>query len=249
MNMFRSHFLRKCFICLASVLVCLFLSGSAEALLYDGFNNGIIDSSTWNISGMPGLFSEHDGRLYFESATFLRTERLDSTVSVTGPVRFGMEFYTFSSTNSSPAGQGLSSTVSLVLGPSTNYVSIAMGSNISGRFFQFNRRVNDSNVESWVLSTDILTGKLGLYYDGSSVYAAYSDAVGQNAPWYNIGGAINPGWTEPVNFAIVGRNGGSGVTSFQVDNMGYSSVPVPPSLLLLAPGLAGMMLMRRRFKK
>jgi hypothetical protein len=247
MNTFRSHLLRKVFICVASVLCCSFLSGNAGAQIYDDFNDGVISSSKWALATGSGLFTEHDGKLYFDGSS-PDSQRLSAAPLFSDNVRLGMEFYDFSSTNNSVSGVLQSSALQLTLGRSTNHVSVMIGSNMMGDFLEFNHFVDGSRVDHISFLTNITTGKLGLYYDGSLVYAAYSDQVGQDAPWYTFNYSINPGWTTPVGFSVSGVTGGSGMTSFQIDNIGYS-VSDPYTLVLLIPGLAGLLVARRKLNK
>lgn len=235
--------------------VVLGFSTLANAALYDDFNNGIIDSDKWTMSGSStSLFSEHDGRLYFNNSGAHNTaQSLLSNISVSGDVRLGMGFYNFNSTSTAPDQPRQGAAAVFTLGTSTNSVEIARSKNTAGEWLSFVHIVNNvvHEQERWRIPTDIMSGSLGLHYDGNSVFAAYSHepGVGPDGAWHPFGGVITPGWTGPVQFWVTGAPGASGDTTFQIDNVGYSSVPVPPSLLLLAPGLAGLIAVRRRFKK
>jgi hypothetical protein len=66
-------------------------------------------------------------------------------------------------------------------------------------------------------------------------------------------GVFDPGWGASYDPYLVayGYNNTSGAatTSFTMDDVWFSSVPLPPSTILLAPGLVGLAAAREKFRK
>ncbi len=240
----------KALVCSVMSLVALLLcSHMANAAIYDDFNDGNLDK--WTFLG-SGLFSEHDSRLYFDGASSSGTQVLISNPLLNGGGRVSLEFYNFSSTNNSPSGQQQSATVQLIIGTATNNTSVMIGHNTFGTFLEFDRTVNGNRSLLQAVGTTLTEGMLCLHYEGNNVSAFYSAGI-TTPNWIQIGPTVSaPAYwalVSPVPVLVYGGTGGSGQTTFQIDNVAYSSVPIPSAFLLLGPGLAGIAVLRRRFKK
>lgn len=227
-NFVRSR--AKALICLLStfVAVSLLLCSTAGAIVYDDFSSDGIDTSKWTISGTPGLFSQSNGRLHF-SCKRDAGESLVSTMSFMGGF-FRVEFYDFYSTNDAPPGRGMGSYAALGLGPTDSYVRILRGRVSSGGYFEANYFANNT-LQLWHLPTAVAFGQLGLYYDGSTVSFFYNIGLDPDKGWQRVGPRVTPGWISPPKLFIRGYPGASGRTTFAADNVEYTPVPLPPSLL------------------
>jgi hypothetical protein len=230
------------------LIVLLFSYSAANALIYDDFNDGVMDK--WIVITGSGMFSEHDGRLYFDGASSSGTQRLVGTQLFSPDLRVGLEFYNFSSTNSSPPGVWEGAALLLTLGPVNNSVNMVIGHNVNGSFFQLMRIIDGVKESVYVAGTTLTEGMLALRYDGASVYGAYSAGIASPS-WVPIGPPISApsAWTSAVPLGVAGTTGATGVTTFQVDNVAYAVIPIPPAALLFAPALAGIAILRRRFRR
>ena len=75
------------------------LSAGPVPVVYDDFDTGTtIDPSKWTSTGTPGLFSQHDGRLYFSSSTVSTSQVLVSN-PISGDFRARVDFYDFTSSS------------------------------------------------------------------------------------------------------------------------------------------------------
>ena len=245
----------KVLICLLSVFVAvpLLLCTTAEADMYDDFSGNGIDTSKWTISEPGGLFSQPgDGQLHFYSDNSAGVTpppggSLISTTSFTAGF-FSMDFNNFSSTNNSPGGQGLGSFGALGLGTKTNYVRMLRGRVVSEEWGYFEANYYDGTpLHVWYVFTDVTSGQLGLYYDGSTVGFFYNngldgwqelDTTGPDTKGRTV--TVTPGWSSPPPLFISGTPGASGVTEFAADNVQFTPVPEPATMLLLGSGLIGL---------
>jgi hypothetical protein len=220
----------KVLICLLStfVAVSLLFCSTAGANVYDDFSSNGIDTSKWTISGTPGLFSQSNGRLHFSCKTDAHAS-LVSTMSFAAGF-FRIEFYDFYSTNDAPPGRGMGSYVALGLGPTDNYVRMLRGRVSSGGYFEANYFANNT-LQLWHLPTADSSGQLGLYYDGSTISFFYNDGLNPEKGWQRVGPKVTPNWNPSQKLFISGYPGTSGRTSFAADNVEYTPMPLPPSLL------------------
>jgi hypothetical protein len=226
----------------------------AWALIYDDFSNGTtIDPNKWVVGGYSGLFSEHDGRLYFYDSNGTSSSRsggLRSVDGFSGSFNIQMEFYDFSSTNQNPINQGKSSSAGFRLGVRsgtvwTNYIDIARSQNAAGGNLGATVSVPNGSggytVTSWYVQTSATSGQLGFVYDGTKAQAFYDTGSG----WLSLGSPLYPTeWTTSPLVSVWGASGPNSTTGFQVDNV--TVTPAPPSLLLILPGLAGLLVVRKR---
>jgi len=101
-------------------------------------------------------------------------------------------------------------------------------------------------------SQGFLTNTGGLLFTANST-PSVGYLSGNDVPtWINVYWNVNSGWPGATGTGdytyYEGFNGGY-VTATSVNGtFTASAIPVPPSLLLLAPGLLGFMLLRKRFK-
>lgn len=236
---------------IAAFLFMPLFGNQVFAALYDDFNTGNdIDTSKWNISGTPGLFSQHDGELYFSSSTSTPPEYLYSTKTFSGDFKAKLDFHNFSSDSAYVLG----SAAGFTWGTPDNTISIIRVHRPDNTEWFAISRVNTTTgqvIEARAVETTLTSGMLGFSYVGGMLNAVYNEGFDANTGWQFIG-ALDPGFETPLqSFSIFGvHSGTTGTTSFQLDNVADSSpVPLPPSLFLLAPGLLGVATMRRRFFK
>jgi hypothetical protein len=215
---------------------------NSAAALYDDFSGGTtIDTTKWTSVLASGLFSQHDGRLYV-SASSTNTRQGLHSVPFTGNFTATMEFYNFSTASNL-------SWVFLGLGPKENQVNIMRGRDGFGQDYFLAGRINTVSgqvFEGWFGNTPVSTdGQLRLSYENGAVSTYYNKTLDQDTGWILLG-SFTPGWSatyEPA-FMVGGKNGGTGTTSFQVDNV--TATPLPSAVFLMVPGLAGLVAMRRR---
>jgi hypothetical protein len=143
---------------------------------------------------------------------------------------FRIEFYDFYSTNDAPSGRGMGSFVALGLGPRDNYVRMLRGRVGTGGYFEGNYFTNNG-LKLWYDPTLVGFGQLGLYYDGSTVGFFYNIGLDPDKGWQRVGPRVTPGWISSPQLFISGYPGASGLTKFTVDNVEYTPLPLPPSLL------------------
>lgn len=248
------HSSEKLLICVLSVLVVISLlfCTAAEAYIYDDFNSFGIDTGKWTISDPLHLFSQPgDGQLYFNSDNTAGVSpapsgSLRSTTSFAAGF-FSLDFSHFFSSNISPGNQGLGSFAALGLGTKTNYVRMLRGRIVSaaGGYFEANY-FDGTLLHVWYVLTDVTSGQLGLYYDGSTVSFFYNngsdgwqrlDTTGPDTNGRTV--TVTPGWSSPQPLFISGTPGGSGVTSFQVDKVEYTPGPNPSIPAVSAPTMTG----------
>ncbi len=198
------------------VATALGLCAVARAEIYDDFGANGIDTGKWVrssdpafssrrdprlFSGDEAVFSQSNGRLHFP-CKYGASESLVSTRSFPpGFVR--LEFHDYTSTNYAPSGRGLGSYVSIMLGAGDEYVRTLRGNVASTGYFEANH---------------ITGGRLVLGLDPSD-------------GWQRVGPSVTPQWASSPNLYVRGNAGGSGCTSFSVDNVEFTPAPLPASLL------------------
>jgi hypothetical protein len=248
------RFLAKLLMCLLQVFL-LILTQSAEAYIYDDFENGVIDSAKWTIASGGTLFAEHDGRLYFDA-----TKDAGKLVSAStfGPGFFRMEFYDFNSTNLMAPGTHEGAFAALGLAVGDNFVRIIRCQNGDAStgtkygVFEVNYMIG-SDIQVHFVNTNVTQGQLGMYYDGSTVTFFYNTTLDPYSGWQSTGwsggwsGVWNPGWTTDPKVFIRGYDM-SYRTRFSLDNVEYRPVPIPAAVWLLGSGLISLIGMRR-FRK
>ena len=248
---------------LALLAAPLFLYSVAEATVYDDFNGSAIDTMKWQVLDSPpgttGLFSESGGTLNYSTQANNEWERLTSYPhTFPGLFQASLEFSNFSSTNVSKSGMNLSSGVEFILFESQwNYVEVIRGHNgglLGGGSYDFIQVdyvfAQGTTLDKFYVTTNSTAGVLGFNL-------VMGPALTMVQPYYTVGGqtyllgpSIFPaGWTLPPGLTIYGFDGPTGSTSFSVNNVTYSSVPIPPAFVLFGPGLVGLAAIRRRFKR
>ncbi len=255
MNSVLSRSFQGALVSIVSISAALFFlfCSISEATIYDDFNAGNIDGAKWTTAGTPGLFSQSGGRLHFAG-----TEAYEMLVSTRtfGPSFFSMEFYDFSSTNLEPPGSHNGAFAALRLGPSNNFVRIIRDQNGVGDtpvgVFEVNY-IENGEIQVHYVNTGVTQGKLGLSYDGTKVTFYYDDGTGwHHTGWKTPGqqgewiGEWTPNWSSDPRLFVWGYDL-AGTTSFSVDNVEYTPIPEPSTILLLGSGLVGFLGVRKKF--
>ncbi len=81
----------------------------------------------------------------------------------------------------------------------------------------------------------------------NGVVNLYFESNPQNG-WVNIA-TFHPTWTDAPRLSIGGSVGPSGFTQFTANSVTVSSTPIPGAIFLFAPGLLGLVGIRRWAKK
>lgn len=134
---------------------------------------------------------------------------------------------------------------------SQNYLMASMGrDDVSGNEYGSSINYPYHSVESYINTSDT-SGLLRILRTGNSITCYY-----WHGAWQDLGGSVTDASLGQEGFIKLwgdDYNGTSGVGSVTVtfSNFSLSSVPVPPTILLLGGGLIGLGLvgLRRRIKK
>jgi len=273
MKRLRSRFVGRNLVSVfvAVVVLSLWLSVSVDAgvLLSDTFSSGTtINPSTWDIItlyGPSGQFTQNSGLIYTGSATDFAAADSDWTSlrsnTFSGGIQGTIQFSNF--TSSSTYGStytGLRSLFAFGMGPTNDELSITIWNGLirAGLFDIVNTGNNPSSTPvpgvtpvsvsfpTTPVNMTPTSGQFQFIYNGSTVSAYYN--LDEGGGWQPLG-TFTPGWSGPQSIFIAGRDWGNGTTSFTVNNVTVSSVPLPSALLLFGPGLAGLAAIRRRFRK
>lgn len=222
-----------------SVALMLF-SCPAQAYVYDDFTSPVITAGLWSDVGPNiGLFSQPSGGpLYFSSTTSGQIDKLKSSAAVSGALFVAMQYSNFQATNTAQPYQ--SSGVHLFLSDGTNMVDADRLKNVNGSFFQGFSQIGGVQTYSDPIKLEANSGWLGIGYNG------ILGTGGQVTLWYDAGAgwqelaACAPNFDQNPYFLIMGKIQDGTSLSFQVNQVQLTPTPVPPSVLLLGSGLAGL---------
>jgi hypothetical protein len=254
--MSKGSFFRMAGFLLMTALGVVLIAGPAAAYVYDNFTATGINPSLWFDAGPNhGLFSQPGGsHLYFTDSTGHREDMLGSTSAYSGAFFVSMQYSDFEAGTVT----NRSSIAALSLGTSANNIVIYEYGTGQAQGFNALKTINGaitSHLVSSAPTTTVNSGWLGIGYNG------VLGSGGQVTLWYNPAGT---GWIEALTYApnftvnppftILAADLDGASLTFTVDSVqvlagSTAPVPLPPSLLLLAPGLAGLVAVRRRVKK
>lgn len=228
------------------------------ATLIVGSGSALADFSLGSTSfidvGTPNLFNQAEGSpITFSSSASGQADTLRSANRIMGAFSVAVRFSDFTSNNMMQPGSGNGSGVSLFLSPGAL-------TSTSPRVEYGMERTNYLEAVTPAQTTVIApvpnmgSGWLQITYTSKELTFWY----GSPGEWSQIGGAYKPEWSQAPFIFLRGSNdrlneGGTQAMnlSFQLTDLQVNAapVPVPPSILLLAPGLAGLAAIRRRFRK
>lgn len=249
---------------MVAILPSMILCSTAFAVTYDDFNGSGIDPSRWlwsytGYTGSSSAFSQSSGFLnYSSSANDTRDILAATQIQFTGAFKARASLYDFYSSNTSPWGQGLGSAAGLAVGVTENNAVYLVRGHNGGQdgegsdFIQIIYKHNGDTPYNFSIGSSAFGsgGMAGFYYDGHNVQAYMNAGYDPNVGWIKVGAPVAvQDWNSPATLFLIGKNGPTGEMSFKADNVVYSSVPVPASLLLFGPGLIGLAALRKKFRK
>jgi hypothetical protein len=209
-----------------ALCIALGLCDSVGAEVYDDSGADQIDRGKWDRPG-PLVFTQSDGRLRFPCQD-AASETLVSTRTFP-PGFFQLSFENYRSSNMSPGGRGLGSYLAIGLAGGDERVRVIRGDIRSGGYFEANHFKNGT-YNLWYHDTNVHSGRLGLYFDGTSVRAFHGSGLRHDPGWQSVGPAISPNWSSPPKLYIGGNAGGSGCTTFAVTSVEFVAEPLPAAL-------------------
>jgi hypothetical protein len=232
------------------------IANNLTAYTYDDFNGTSIDAAKWTASKTnpsdPDYFTQSNGLLNFQvtagNAAVVAAKQLP------GPGFYSIQFYDFFSTNFEEPTSHRGAFLGLGLGTRNNFVRIIRCQNghkdsttnvityygvFEANYIQGKTSTSDG-VQVYVHTTNVNSGQLGLYYDGSKVTFYYNPDPTAETGWKTIrtdngdNGAVlqwdphqEQYWSDPPSLYISGSDI-SGTTGFKVDNVRYR--PEPPQV-------------------
>jgi hypothetical protein len=117
----------------------------------------------------------------------------------------------------------------------------------------------NSSASTWVFGN--IASPVSLTSGSTYSVIAWVDTI-QGQPWYLFNNSPPPEFNPTGTVTYVGGRFGNGIDAntfptstlpsplmYGVADIGYTAVPIPSALMLLAPGLAGLTAMRRKFRK
>jgi hypothetical protein len=213
----------------------------AHCYVIDDFSGNAINIAKWTLAhdqAGPDVFSQSGGLLKFSVTAGSGALQLTQPCS---PGFYTMQFFDYSSTNCEEPSSHKGAFVGLGLGPKDNFVRIircqngqkGRGGEISfyGVFEANYIDKTKGGIRVFYVRTQVTSGRLGLYYDGSKVSFYFNPSPDADTGWRTVKGPSgdmlrwNPHWTESPSLFIRGFDP-SGTTRCKIDNVEYR--PAPP---------------------
>lgn len=263
--------LRKLVPVLIVLVIFLVVSASlASAAIYDDFtaDGGITQSDLWDTSLSNGLFSMGSDGLYISASGLDVRGAWVSTMDFGTTCRIILSFTDFSASLTTGA-QTTSSFVpgfTLGFGSGDNLHQVILNEFYapwSTTYSVGTARTKDLYTYGSAISTTGTGGRLGFIRNGNTLEAWYNSTLAYDDAWVLIdtyddftdGSIIRLGVTTSgfypgyasgdVSLRLLSLEYDNLTGSFTDVPMG-STVPLPPGLILLAPGVAGAIAFRRR---
>ncbi len=240
--------MKKCFAVVAAAVLAALLAGApASALVtYDDFTSSTVSSGLWTFSGSGYTIGSG---LDISVPTATDTEfKLTATHTIPAGTDFTVvvPFTITGTTLNSGSGARLEIALRDVTDHS-NKVMVAWGAlqeymGMTGTGF-----ATGSDSPATFDTTTLMSAALGLIYNGTTIQAGYYKGGVWNLLYtYDVSG-----WgSTALEFQLsAGVDGAAALTAVVPNVSYYAAVPIPGALFLLAPGLAGLAVLRRRFRK
>jgi hypothetical protein len=226
--------------------------------VYDSFPGSALNTGLWAVENNNGTLNTGTGGLILSPTSLSGggTNRvsINATLGITNGAFFAAQV-PFSITGAAGSGGAVLFSISLnsngsaesgaIMWVNANNFQIA-GTGYAGSGFAVS---TDFNPPTNIQTTSVMQGELGLIYSGGTITEYYNAGTG----WQQLGAPVSTaGWTGPLTFALETDVVSSGSLAAAVQNVEFNHtdpVPLPPSLLLLAPGLVGLVAARRCSKK
>jgi len=256
---------------IAALLIVSLWGGSLFAITYDNFSSGNINNSLWDTAYAKGSFSVVEGSSVGVSQAYALhmsstgdssypKARIITTETFNGNFRAGINFFNFAYTSNAytisptdPAGPS----VNLYVGTDAHFFLVAravvnLGSgavNVIG----WKEIINGSEVHRGGTSYTANSGALLISYVNNVMNLGYSsstDPTNWPTTYQSLGSSAT---TLDGNqfLGIVSSGGGGGKTSVDIGSLNYNyvvnPVPLPSAIFLLAPGLLGLIGIKRKY--
>ncbi len=235
----------------AALVVTLVLAGSASAtmVVYDTFGGSALDTTLWTVNpGTTAAYGVSGGDLSLTLSSAASGFGVMATRSITGSSPFAAEVDFSIGSRNVPIGSIVHLEMSLSDGSHNVFVGWAQANRYSfgGMVVRGTVFAAGKDDPTSIDMTSVTSGTLGLKYNAGSVEVGYRDG----GTW-TVLDTLTLSSSGPLWFSLRAQVEGTtgAALAAAVQEVRFSAVPIPGALFLLAPGLAGLALVRKRFKK